>query len=50
VNNRRMFPHMTEAQLDDLTHGSVRAEVKQSGRVRELSFEEFCRHRERPGL
>ena len=42
----RTFQNMTEAQLDDLTHGTVCAEVKRSGHVHVLSFEEFCRHRD----
>lgn len=46
MDNRRMFAHMTAVQLDELTHGTVRAEVKQSGRVQVLSIEEFCRHRD----
>ncbi|MDQ6732566.1 MAG: hypothetical protein M3Z35_00395 [Nitrospirota bacterium] len=41
-DNRRRFKNMTAAQLDELTRTSVCAEVKQSGRVTMLSFEEFC--------
>lgn len=41
--NRLMFRSMTEDQLNDLTHRTVRGELESSGRVPLLSFEEFCR-------
>ncbi len=41
--NRKRFKNMSVAQIDELTHTSVCAEVKQSGRVVMLSFEEFGR-------
>lgn len=40
--NRVRFQKMTAVQLDELTRASVCAELKQSGRVPVLSFEEFC--------
>jgi hypothetical protein len=43
LRNRGEFKLMTDAQIDDLTHGKVRAEMEKSGRVPLLSFEEFCR-------
>jgi hypothetical protein len=42
-SNRRVFVRMTPAQLDELTRKKIHAEVKQSGRVPMISFEEFCR-------
>ena len=43
---RRQLKHsyntMSEAQLDELAANWVRADVKNSGRVRVLGFEEFC--------
>ena len=40
--NRSEFRLMTDEQLDDLTHQTVRAELEKSGRIQFLSFEEFC--------
>jgi hypothetical protein len=40
---KRTYATMTPAQHDDLAANWVRAEVKNSGRVRMLAFEEFCR-------
>jgi hypothetical protein len=40
---KRSYATMTPAQHDDLAATWVRAEVKNSGRVRVLAFEEFCR-------
>jgi hypothetical protein len=45
LRTRREFKFMTEAQIDDLTHGKVRAELEKSGRAPLVSFEEFCRGR-----
>jgi hypothetical protein len=47
-DNRRIFKQMTPGQLDELTARSIAAELKQSGRVPLLSFEEFCRKRTDP--
>ena len=41
--NRSEFRLMTDEQMDDLTHRTVRAELEKSGRIQLLSFEEFCR-------
>ena len=41
--NRSEFKLMTDEQMDDLTHRTVRAELEKSGRIQLLSFEEFCR-------
>ena len=41
--NRSEFKLMTDEQIDDLTHRTVRAELEKSGRIQLLSFEEFCR-------
>ena len=41
--NRSMFKLMTEQQIDDLTHGTVRVELEKSGRVQLISFEEWLR-------
>jgi hypothetical protein len=43
--NRRLFKQIPAAQLDELTARSIADELKQSGRVPLLSFEEFCRKR-----
>ena len=43
--NRATFKTMSESQLDDLTHGTVRAKLQNSGRVQILSFEEFIANR-----
>jgi hypothetical protein len=43
--NRRLFKQIPAAQLDELTARSIAEELKQSGRVPLLSFEEFCRKR-----
>ena len=39
---RPMFRGMTSQQLDSLTNTSLRGELQKSGRVRLMSFEEFC--------
>jgi len=43
LRNRREFRLMTDAQIDDLTHSKIRAQLEKSGQVPMLSFEEFCR-------
>ena len=43
--NRSTFRGMSEAQMDDLTHGTVRAQLQSTGRVKLLSFEEFIANR-----
>jgi hypothetical protein len=43
--NRRIFKQIPAAQLDEFTGRSIADELKQSGRVPLLSFEEFCRQR-----
>lgn len=45
-SNRR-YKHMTAAQLHEVTHKTVRTEIKQSGRVTLLSRAEFCQQKER---
>lgn len=42
-HNRSIFKLMTDEQLDNLTHGTVRVELKTSGRIQLLSFEDFCK-------
>jgi hypothetical protein len=39
--NRSDFKLMTDQQMEDLTHGTVRAELERSGRVQLLSPEDF---------
>jgi len=39
--NRALFKDTPDAQLDELTEGTVRSEVQESGRVRLMAFEEF---------
>ena len=39
--NRSAFSLMTDQQIEDLTHGSVRADLEKSGRVELLSFDDF---------
>jgi hypothetical protein len=41
--NRGLFKNMTDEQLEELTEGTIRADVQKSGRVKLLSFEEFNR-------
>jgi hypothetical protein len=41
--NRLMFKSMTDDQLDDVTHRTVRGELESSGRIQLLSLAEFCR-------
>ena len=41
--NRAVFKSMTDEQMDDLTHRTIRAELEKSGRIQLLSIEEFCR-------
>lgn len=41
-NNRRLLKNSTDEQIEELTQGTIRAEIQQSGRVKFLSFEEFC--------
>jgi Replication initiator protein A len=41
--NRQMLKHSTDAEIEELTHGTIRAEIQKSGRVNLISFEEFCR-------
>ena len=41
--NRPLFKSMTNEQMDDLTHRTVRAQLEKSGRIHLLSLEEFCR-------
>jgi len=48
--NRPMFKLMTEEQLDNLTHGTVRADLEKNGRIRFLSFDEFCRRQPHSSL
>ena len=43
--NRRIFKQISATQLDEFTGRSIADELKQSGRVPLLSFEEFCRQR-----
>jgi hypothetical protein len=45
--NRRIFKQIPAAQIDELTTRSIAAELKQSGHVPLLSFEEFYRKRSR---
>jgi len=40
-SNRDMFKSMSSGQLDDLTHGTVRAALAKSGRVQVVSFNQF---------
>jgi hypothetical protein len=42
LRNRSEFKFMTDAQIDDLTHGKVRAELEKNGRAPLVCFEEFC--------
>ena len=46
--NRSMFKSMTDQQMDDLTHGTVRVALEKDGRVQLLSFEEYCRQASTP--
>ena len=39
--NRSAFSLMTDQQIEDLTHGSVRADLEKSGRVELLSLDDF---------
>ncbi len=41
-NNRRLLRNSTDQQLEELTQGTLRAEIQQSGRVGLISFEEYC--------
>jgi len=45
LSQKRAFKQMTPAQLDELARRKLHVEVRQSGRVPMVSFEEFCRQR-----
>ena len=42
---RRAYKQMTADQLNDLAHASLAYELRESGRIPMLPFEEFCRKR-----
>lgn len=39
--NRRLFKNSTDEQHEELTQGTIRAEIQKSGRVKLISFDEF---------
>jgi hypothetical protein len=39
--NRALLRHMTDAELEEITRGTVRSEIQHSGKVRVPTFEEF---------
>jgi len=42
-SNRQMLKRSTDAEIEELTHSTIRAEIQKSGRVNLISFEDFCR-------
>ncbi len=43
--NRRVYKQMTDAQLDDVTRAAVAYDLRESGWIPMLSFEQFCKER-----
>jgi hypothetical protein len=44
ARNRAAFRSMTQRQLDDIAEAAIRADLQNNGRVKLLSFAEFCQH------